>query len=80
MFALFLCQLALIIFIWVQRDKILSSMDSAIKTVWDQRKTDRSVMDGIELSVSIFITLCVIFLAKLNQPSLLFLLKYEFTI
>ncbi|XP_058982330.1 23 kDa integral membrane protein-like [Musca domestica] len=51
MFALFLCQLALIIFIWVQRDKILSSMDSAIKTVWDQRKTDRSVMDGIELSL-----------------------------
>ncbi|XP_073845828.1 23 kDa integral membrane protein-like [Musca autumnalis] len=51
MFALFLCQLALVIFIWMQRDQILQGFDKAIKTIWDQRETDRSLMDGIELSL-----------------------------
>lgn len=52
MFVLFLCQLALVIFIWLQRDQILQAFDKAMKTIWDQSKSDRGVMDGIELSVS----------------------------
>ncbi|XP_075167205.1 23 kDa integral membrane protein-like [Haematobia irritans] len=51
MFALFLCQLALVIFIWVKREAILNAMDYSIKSIWDQRQTDRSLMDGLELGL-----------------------------
>ncbi|XP_013098720.1 23 kDa integral membrane protein-like [Stomoxys calcitrans] len=51
MFLLFLCQLALVIIIWVKRQDILNAMNYSIKTIWDQRQSDRSLMDGLELSL-----------------------------
>lgn len=52
MFGLFMCQLALIIYIWVQRAQFLDSMDQVITTIWNQHKTDQQVMDTLQISVS----------------------------
>ncbi|KAM7343630.1 tetraspanin 42Ed [Cochliomyia hominivorax] len=50
MLVLFMCQLALIVYVWMQRDKFLQSMDKMISTVWEQRHTDQKVMDTLQLT------------------------------
>lgn len=54
MLVLFMCQLALIIYVWVQRDAFLKSMDNVIATIWNQRHTDQKVLDTLQLTVSLF--------------------------
>lgn len=53
MLTLFICQLALVIFIWQQRVQILDKMDDVIIKIWDQRHTDQKVMDALQISVRI---------------------------
>uniref|UniRef100_A0A1A9Z7J0 Tetraspanin n=1 Tax=Glossina pallidipes TaxID=7398 RepID=A0A1A9Z7J0_GLOPL len=50
MLTLFICQLALVIFIWQQRVQILDKMDDVIIKIWDQRHTDQKVMDALQIS------------------------------
>lgn len=52
MLVLFMCQLALIIYVWVQRAQFLASMDKVITTIWNQHKTDQAVMDTVQITVS----------------------------
>lgn len=55
MLVLFMCQLALIIYVWVQRDTFLKSMDNVIATIWNQRHTDQKVLDTLQLTVSLIV-------------------------
>ena len=55
MLILFMCQLALIVYVWVQRDAFLKSMDNVITTIWNQRHVDQKVMDTVQLTVSAII-------------------------
>jgi len=50
MLILFLCQLALIIFVWTQHDKFLAQMNTIVAKVWAQHKTDQKVMDALQIS------------------------------
>uniref|UniRef100_A0A1A9WI23 Tetraspanin n=1 Tax=Glossina brevipalpis TaxID=37001 RepID=A0A1A9WI23_9MUSC len=50
MLTLFICQLALVIFIWQQRVEILDKVNDMITQIWDQRHTDQKVMDALQLS------------------------------
>lgn len=47
-----MCQLALIVYVWVQRETFLKSMDNVITTIWNQRHVDQNVMDTLQLTVS----------------------------
>ncbi|XP_037946577.1 23 kDa integral membrane protein-like [Teleopsis dalmanni] len=50
MFVLFLCQLALIIYVWCEREKFLADMKVVVSKIWEQRQTDQKVMDALQLS------------------------------
>ena len=52
MFILFLCQLALIIFVWTKRAEFLQQVDIVVQKIWDQRHIDQKVMDTMQLSLN----------------------------
>lgn len=53
MLALFVLQVLLVLYIWIQRDELLNGMSTLVNEAWKQRKTN-SAMDTIQISVSVF--------------------------
>lgn len=53
MLGLFFCQIALIIYVWINHVQIRESLDKVVQTIWEQRKTDGLLMDTLQKSVSI---------------------------
>ncbi|KAH8415986.1 hypothetical protein KR222_006083 [Zaprionus bogoriensis] len=51
MLGLFLCQLALIIYVWVNHVQIRESLDKVVQKVWEQRNTDKLLIDTMQKSL-----------------------------
>ncbi|EDW08622.1 CD63 antigen [Drosophila mojavensis] len=51
MLGLFLCQIALIVYVWINHVQIRQSLDQVVQTIWDQRKTDGLLMDTLQKSL-----------------------------
>ncbi|KAM8711873.1 hypothetical protein ACLKA7_012388 [Drosophila subpalustris] len=52
MLGLFLCQIALIIYVWVNHVQIRQSLDTVVKKIWDQRNSsDKILMDTLQRSL-----------------------------
>ncbi|ALC42344.1 Tsp42Ed [Drosophila busckii] len=51
MLGLFLCQIALIVFVWINHVQIRNSLDKVVQTIWNQRKTDSLLMDTLQKSL-----------------------------
>lgn len=52
MLGLFLCQIALIVYVWINHVQIRASLDQVVQKIWDQRNTDGLLMDTLQKSVS----------------------------
>ncbi|XP_030387433.1 CD63 antigen-like [Scaptodrosophila lebanonensis] len=50
MLGLFLCQIAVIVYVWVQRPQIIDSIDKVVYKVWEQRAVDQPVLDAMQRS------------------------------
>jgi len=46
-------QLALVIYMWVQKDKYLEIMGDVVEKAWNHRTSRSDYMDAIQISVSI---------------------------
>ncbi|EDW57285.1 CD63 antigen [Drosophila novamexicana] len=51
MLGLFFCQIALIIYVWINHVQIRESLDKVVQTIWEQRKTDGLLMDTLQKSL-----------------------------
>ncbi|KAH8370692.1 hypothetical protein KR093_004694 [Drosophila rubida] len=51
MLGLFLCQIALIIYVWINHVQIQTSLDTMVKKIWDQRNSDKLLMDTLQKSL-----------------------------
>lgn len=51
MLGLFLCQIALIVYVWINHVQIRESLDIVVQKIWDQRSSDAKLMDILQKSV-----------------------------